>query len=284
MIRIEWQGDLRMAFALGSGGRVDDVEPEQGFESGRCEAGRAAKRADGRAWLAWPGLFAVIGCASTVALLGCQTEGLSGRPIVQAQRIAPNGRALDRVAVIPFEPGQSLQPLAAVPGRAKARSRMDIANDVRRFVAEALAGRGVGAIEPSDVQVALEQGGRAAPPIDPAAAVEIAASQLAATGVIVGRVTRFRERVGGAAGATRPASVAFEVSLFNAGTGRRLWRGQFDETQPAVTENVARVRQYPGRGGRWLSANELARWGAERMVQNLLSGAERGQTEGAAPQ
>ena len=79
------------------------------------------------------------------------------------------------------------------------------------------------------------------------------------------------------------ARIAFEVSLFDARTGGRLWRARFDETQPSLTENVARVRQYPGRGARWLSANELAGWGAERIVHNLLSGAATSGNGGTDP-
>lgn len=76
--------------------------------------------------------------------------------------------------------------------------------------------------------------------------------------IALGRVDRFRERSGGASGSTEPASVAFDVNFFDAPGGQTLWRGRFDESQKALTENFLRARRYPGRGLRWLSANEFA--------------------------
>jgi len=38
-----------------------------------------------------------------------------------------------------------------------------------------------------------------------------------------------------------------------------------------MTGNVLRARQYPGGGARWLSASELARWGAQRAVQRMAA-------------
>jgi hypothetical protein len=57
--------------------------------------------------------------------------------------------------------------------------------------------------------------------------------------------------------------VAFEVTLFAAPSGQKLWSARFDETQRALSENVLNARRYPGGGTRWLTAAELARWGAQ---------------------
>jgi hypothetical protein len=70
----------------------------------------------------------------------------------------------------------------------------------------------------------------------------------------------------------RPASVAFEVSLHQTPTGRRLWTGRFDETQKSITEAILRARQYPGGGTRWLTTEEFARWGAEEVAKSMRSG------------
>jgi len=102
-------------------------------------------------------------------------------------------------------------------------------------------------------------------------AVERASADFGATAVAVGRVTRWREREGSAAGATQPASVAFEVSLYEAPSGRRLWTGRFDETQKSITEAILRARQYPGGGTRWLSTEEFARWGAKEVAKSILA-------------
>jgi hypothetical protein len=113
--------------------------------------------------------------------------------------------------------------------------------------------------------------GLPAPRLDAKTAAERAANDFGATAVVLGKVTRWREREGSAAGAARPASVAFEVSLHQAPLGRRLWTGRFDETQKSITEAILRARQYPGGGTRWLTAGELARWGAAEVAKAMTS-------------
>ena len=54
--------------------------------------------------------------------------------------------------------------------------------------------------------------------------------------------------------------------------GEQLWRATFDERQQALSENVFNAARYPGRGSRWLSAGELARWGAEEVAQVMPVG------------
>jgi hypothetical protein len=89
--------------------------------------------------------------------------------------------------------------------------------------------------------------------------------------VLLGKVYRFREREGQALGASRAASVGYEVTLFEAPGGRRLWTSRFDETQQALTENIFNAQRYPGGGRRWLTAAELARWGAEGAAKALAA-------------
>jgi hypothetical protein len=88
---------------------------------------------------------------------------------------------------------------------------------------------------------------------------------------VLGKLLRWREREGSAAGSTRPASVAFEVSLYEAPSARKLWTGRFDETQQAITEAILRARQYPGGGTRWLTAQEFARWGADEAAKAIMT-------------
>jgi hypothetical protein len=140
---------------------------------------------------------------------------------------------------------------------------------IGKFVSEALAARGFAVIPPSDVELASAQEGGSAPRLDAEAWAELALRSFGATSVLLGRVTRYRERHGSAAGVTRPASVAFEVALHEVPGARRVWSGRFDETQQAMTANVFRARQYPGAGTRWLSAAEFARWGAGEVARSL---------------
>ena len=48
-----------------------------------------------------------------------------------------------------------------------------------------------------------------------------------------------------------------------------LWNGVFAETQQALSENILSTYGYPGGGMRWLTAEELARWGAEETVLQI---------------
>jgi hypothetical protein len=100
----------------------------------------------------------------------------------------------------------------------------------------------------------------------------LAARDFGATSVLIGEVWRYRERSGQAMGSAEPASVAFEVTLFAAPDGRRLWQARFEETQQAPTANPLRALRYPGSGTRWLTVAELARWGASQVAQSLPNG------------
>ncbi|MBN2125827.1 MAG: hypothetical protein JW821_16130 [Deltaproteobacteria bacterium] len=85
--------------------------------------------------------------------------------------------------------------------------------------------------------------------------------------VMVGFIWRFRDRVGGAAGVESPASVAFALHLLSVETGRVIWNAGFNETQQSLSENILDARTFLKRGGRWLTAPELARYGVEEVFE-----------------
>ena len=189
-------------------------------------------------------------------------------PVVTASRVARSDESLQKVAVMPFYPEV---PSARSIGGGIAGVSWDSAALVASYFSDALAAQGVAVIAPSDLEVAFAGQGLPVPRLDPKTAAERAANDFGATAVVLGRVTRWRERDGSAAGATRPASVAFEVSLHEAPAGRRLWTGRFDETQKSITEAILRARQYPGGGTRWLTTEEFARWGAREVARSMTS-------------
>ena len=63
--------------------------------------------------------------------------------------------------------------------------------------------------------------------------------------------------------------VGFEVTLYTAPGSQKLWNGVFNETQQALSENILSTYRYPGGGMRWLTAEELAQWGAEETVLQI---------------
>lgn len=198
---------------------------------------------------------------------GGALEGLTPQPVVQQQTFSAVEGSLKRVAVISFSVRGDLARSAE-----EETTPQEVADLVTTFFAEALVGKGVRIVPPSDVAQAFEALGRALPRRDPRLAAEVVREEFGATSVVLGDVYRWRERVGEAFGADRPASVGFEVSLFEVAAGRRIWRGRFDHTQRTISGNVLAAARYPGGGSRWLTVAELARWGARNSATDLVAG------------
>lgn len=200
-------------------------------------------------------------------------------PVVQGEALPAlyeREAPLSRIAIAPFAPaGRLADEPAARPEKPSTQTSTGsppvAPTLVGRYLGEALAPR-VEVIPAEDVQRAL--GLEAAPrePLPPAEVARLASARFGADAVILGRVSRFVERSGEATGTRRPASVSFTVTLYEAPGARPLWTARFDETQRALSENVLDAGRYPGRGSRWLSAEELARWGAGELALALPLG------------
>ena len=90
-----------------------------------------------------------------------------------------------------------------------------------------------------------------------------------ADAVLVGFVYRLRERVGKAYGVEFPASVAFEMHLMRGMDGLTIWSAYYDETQKPLGDNLYQLGSFLSRGGRWLTAEELAMWGLEKIFERF---------------
>ncbi|MFQ5415967.1 MAG: hypothetical protein ACE5FL_02850 [Myxococcota bacterium] len=216
------------------------------------------------------GLCVVLALAA-IWLAACESRSplrIRPGPVVNASTIARSAEFMQKVAVMPFYP---VAPTGRSIGGGLPAVSWESAALVSGYFADALAAQGVAVIPAGDREVAVEAQGGPVPRLDPRIAAERAASDFGATAVVLGKLFRWREREGSAAGAAAPASVAFEVSLHQAPSGRRLWTGRFDETQRSITEAILRARQYPGAGTRWLSVAEFGRWGAEETVKSMTS-------------
>ncbi|NIA19785.1 MAG: hypothetical protein GWP07_05050 [Xanthomonadaceae bacterium] len=93
--------------------------------------------------------------------------------------------------------------------------------------------------------------------------------QLGVDMLVFGTVTRYLERVGGPYGVTRPASVAFEVVMVDARSGKKVWVGKFSHTQKGLSEDLTNLGSFLRGGGKWLTVRELADVGIARLVQQL---------------
>ena len=90
-----------------------------------------------------------------------------------------------------------------------------------------------------------------------------------ADAVLVGRVRRFRERVGDEWGVKTPASVAFVLDLVDVRRGDVIWSASFDETQKSLSENIFAIGDISERGVRWLTAEQLAHEGVKKAIAQL---------------
>jgi len=196
----------------------------------------------------------VIACAA-----GCaQTVESRDFPALRERR-----ESITRIAVAP---------LRAAGGLAQKReSATSVAPDVAtalvgRYLSEALQRRGIPVVPADDVARVLATQVPANQRLVPRAVARVVAAEFGADAVLMGDVTRYRERSGQAAGTLHPAAVGFEVTLYSAPGAQRLWNGVFSETQQALSENVLSTYRYPGGGTRWLTAEELAQWGAKETV------------------
>ncbi len=93
--------------------------------------------------------------------------------------------------------------------------------------------------------------------------------RLGADAVVVGNIYRFRERVGSDYGAERPASVAFTLAMVRVEDSSVIWSTVFDETQHSLMENLFNIGTFFKRGGKWLTAEQLALYGLQEIVDEL---------------
>lgn len=174
-----------------------------------------------------------------------------------------------RLAVVPLRATGSLarqQDEEVGPGPDRATEL------VGHHLTEALARRGIEVVPPDDAARALGLVGAPMERLVPRAVARTLHTKLGVDAVLIGEAWRYVERSGQAAGTRQPASIGFEVVLYRAPGGQKLWSGVFDETQQALLDNVLSTSRYPGGGARWLTAEELLRWGATETANSVPLG------------
>lgn len=90
---------------------------------------------------------------------------------------------------------------------------------------------------------------------------------LGAEAVLTGSVYRWVERAGSNYAADAPASVGFEIDLIDTKTGRLIWRTRFEETQQFLIDNLLKIGTFLKRGGRWVTAEEMAATGLKDVLE-----------------
>ena len=208
-----------------------------------------------------------------VLVVLCAPVPGSAQPAAQTVQIS-------RLAVMPFAAGMP------APAKESTLSLLDCKETELTSEGQTI-NPGAGAILTRCLQKALEKefSDRVVPQNETAGAEELLAymtktatikahalklgAQVQASHVLVGTVQRYRQLKGTAYGADRPASVAFSVYLLETATGQIVWSGAFDKTQQSLAENLLDAPAFFKHGAKWLTAEELARAGAETVAEKL---------------
>ena len=91
----------------------------------------------------------------------------------------------------------------------------------------------------------------------------------AADAVLAGYIYRWRNRVGSDYGANSPASVSFDLILVRPSDGAVLWRRHFDKTQQSLFADLFDFDTYVKSSGKWLTAQQLADLGLEKLIREM---------------
>lgn len=87
--------------------------------------------------------------------------------------------------------------------------------------------------------------------------------------VMQGYLYRFEDRVGADYSAESAASVAFDVYLIDCVEQKLVWSGYFDQTQQALSEDLRYIGTFFRRGGRWITAEEMATTAMDDMFKEF---------------
>lgn len=197
--------------------------------------------------------FAIL---ASLTLSGCATQGASQQAV---DEVAPlKAIVVMPVDIVPAEEGRK-RPIAEQETLDKGRILLD------SLLAEYLTGK-----ENVRFMSAAERdtlGAKSFARCRTSAAVTIC-QQVGGEAVLLLTVNRYRDRQGNEYSVAQPASVAFDYKLLEAGSGRTLCAGVFDETQHSLSENILDFARFSKRGFKWISGEALAREGLEQRLSN----------------
>ncbi|TAJ09459.1 MAG: hypothetical protein EPO61_05180 [Nitrospirae bacterium] len=175
--------------------------------------------------------------------------------------LAPQGVLRSDISLgIPPTVERQNQPTATVPAVAADHVTRIVYGKLRQW-------GGILTLTPSETgRVAASLGPQAAKLPQPQLVRQVA-EQMKADAVLVGRVLIYQERAGSKWGGD-PAVVGFELKLVGA-DGKVLWVGNYFERQRPLIEDLA---GFLDRGGVFVTADELAAYGAEHVFKEFPFG------------
>jgi len=83
------------------------------------------------------------------------------------------------------------------------------------------------------------------------------------------------ERRGTALSSSQPARVGFHIHIYDPETSKEIWGGDFNEEQEPLSENILDVQTFISRGGKWVTAQELAKEGVMKLIDKFQKAQEK---------
>jgi hypothetical protein len=207
--------------------------------------------------------LASLALVSLLMLAGCATTD----HLIDERTYEPPGPALTRVAVIPFYAHRSYESSS----RLGSVSPELATQRVTRQMIDSLLEAGVEIVPIDEVANALEQVPRSTAVIDSLIFAEGVGRTLGATSVLIGEVLRYRDARGATENARHPASVAFQVTLYEAPDAHKLWTARYDFTQVPPPQNTGSDAHDAVLKKRWMTAHEIAQRGTDAVAKALAN-------------
>lgn len=87
--------------------------------------------------------------------------------------------------------------------------------------------------------------------------------------LVVPQLLEYRERDGGSYGVVAPAKVIMDIFVLDVRNEALISRSRYDETQSALSSNLLEADKFFKRGGKWVTAHDLAREGMVKAIKEL---------------
>jgi hypothetical protein len=174
-----------------------------------------------------------------------------------------------RLAVLPFRAGGTLEPTGAFVAQPGAEPvDAEAGAEVTRRLAAALDARGLAVVDPAVVAATVAA---AEPAAEATAFAAHVARTTGANAAVIGAVGRYTQREGSALGATRPASVGYQVIVVRAADGAVLGTDRFDYTQRPLNENLLDLPRVLEGGGGWMTREQILDGATRRTAERLAA-------------
>ena len=230
--------------------------------AGRRPAARRAARGHKAPGYIRKGVYALMMAGMLGLVMGCAAR--------RATELPAPVKPIKLVAVLEIQPATAGATAVAGDGEAQRRLPRDAGRAVTGQIYSVIANRSDFRFVPDlTVSDASKLAGIASGPLLERA--RELGKAVGADGVIFGTVSRFDERVGTELGATEPASVSFDLNLLETTSDQVVWHGEYAKTQEPLTSNLLQFWMFWRSGPRWISARELARLGAEQLLEDMRS-------------